>query len=101
MRELLPAAFRLKEENNPMRKSPSFRDLKTLFAYLDGELGAAARKKMEDRLARDPNLRAALDDLRATRAVLRKAPQRRAPKNFTLSPKQVAQRPPMPRMGLS
>ena len=81
-----------------MKKSPSFRDLKTLSAYLDGELGAVARKKMEDRLARDPNLRAALDDLRATRAVLRKAPQRRAPKNFTLSPKQVAQRPPMPRL---
>jgi anti-sigma factor RsiW len=81
-----------------MKKTPSFREIKTLSAYLDGELGASARRKTEARLARDPNLRAALDDLRATRAVLRRAPQHRAPRNFVLSGQMVAQRPPTPRL---
>ena len=88
-----------------MSKKPSFRDLTQLSAYLDGELSASARKKMEDRLARlhpergdgrDPELAAALDDLRLSRTVLRRTPQRRAPRNFTLSPQMVAKRPPMP-----
>jgi hypothetical protein len=81
-----------------MSKKPSFRDLEQLSAYLDGELNASARQKLESRLARDPNLRAALDDISQTRALLRRTPQRRAPRNFTLSPQMVAKRPPMPRL---
>ncbi len=81
-----------------MSKKPSFRDLTELSAYLDGELNAPARKKMEDRLARDPELASALDDLRLSRTVLRRTPKRRAPRNFTLSPQMVAKRPPMPRL---
>ncbi len=81
-----------------MSESPSFHDLKTLSAYLDGELNAAAAKKTKNRLTRDPNMRAALDDLRAIKTTLRQAPQRRAPKNFTLSARMVAQSPPMPRL---
>jgi len=80
-----------------MSKKPSFRDLEKLSAYLDGELNASESKRMKSRLARDPNLLAALDDLRDTRAVLRRIPTRRAPRNFTLSPKMVAKEPPMPR----
>ncbi|MBT6062989.1 MAG: hypothetical protein HOG55_17570, partial [Anaerolineae bacterium] len=57
-----------------MSKTPSFRDIKQLSAYLDGELSASASRKMKSRLARDPNLLAALDDLRDTRAILRRIP---------------------------
>ena len=81
-----------------MSKKPSFRDLKELSAYLDGELNASAGKKIEDRLARDPELATALADLRLSRTVLRRTPQRRAPRSFTLSAQMVAKRPPMPRL---
>lgn len=79
-----------------MSKKPSFRDLKELSAYLDGELNASAQQRMKDRLARDPELATALDELRQSRAVLRRTPQRRSPRNFTLSSQMVAKRPPMP-----
>ena len=81
-----------------MSRQPSFRDLKKLSTYLDGELNAPASRRLEDRLAHDPILRAALDDIRQTRAVLRRTPQRRAPRNFMLSPQMVAKHPPMPRL---
>ena len=81
-----------------MSKKPSFRDLKELSAYLDGELNASAQQRMKDRLARDPELATALDELRQSRTVLRRAPQRRSPRNFSLSPQMVAKRPPMPRL---
>ncbi len=81
-----------------MSKKPSFRDLTQLSAYLDGELSASAQKRIKDRLARDPEFATALDDLRLSRTVLRRTPQRRAPRNFTLSPQMVAKRPPMPRL---
>jgi|APSaa5957512576_1039674.scaffolds.fasta_scaffold01183_4 hypothetical protein len=81
-----------------MSKTPSFRDIKQLSAYLDGELSASASRKMKSRLARDPNLLAALDDLRDTRAILRRIPSRRVPRNFTLSPQIAAKRPPIPRL---
>jgi anti-sigma factor RsiW len=81
-----------------MSKKPSFRDLEQLSAYLDGELNESARQKLESRLARDPNLHTALDDISQTRALLRRTPQRRAPRNFTLSPQMVSTRPPMPRL---
>ncbi|NQU29665.1 MAG: hypothetical protein HQ525_03265 [Anaerolineae bacterium] len=81
-----------------MSRQPSFHDLKEISAYLDGELSASATRRMKSRLARDPNLLAALDDLRQTRAILRQTPQRRSPRNFTLSPRMVAKRPPIPRL---
>lgn len=81
-----------------MKKNLSPRDLTQLSAYLDGELSASASAKMKSRLARDPNLAAALDDLRDTKNILRRMPKRRAPRNFTLSPQMVAARPPMPRL---
>jgi hypothetical protein len=38
-----------------------------------------------------------LNDLRATRTLLRKLPTRRAPRNFTLTRKMVGQNPPLPK----
>lgn len=81
-----------------MSRQPSFRDLKELSAYLDGELNASANRRMKSRLARAPDLLAALEELRQTRATLRQTPQRRSPRNFTLSLQMVAKRPPMPRL---
>ena len=74
----------------------SFRDVERLSAYLDGELSQAERARLESRLARDAGLSAALDELRATRALLRRTLRRRAPRNFTLTPKMAGLRPPLP-----
>lgn len=81
-----------------MSNQPSSRDLKKLSAYLDGELSASATRKLEKRLSRDPNWVAALEALTQSRTILRRTPQRHAPRNFTLSPQMVAKRPPMPRL---
>ena len=80
-----------------MSRQPSSRDFEKLSAYLDGELSASASRKMKSRLARDPNLLAALDDLRETKSVLQRIPKRRSLRSFKLTPQMVATRPPMPR----
>ena len=79
------------------KASLSPRDAQTLSAYLDGQLSPEETRRLELRLARDPSLRSALDALRATRAALRRAPQRRAPRSFALTPRMVAKKPPLPR----
>ena len=73
------------------------RDLELLSTYLDGQLRPADSTRLEARLKTDPELASALSDLRSARALLRKLPQRRAPRNFTLSRKMVGQNPPLPR----
>lgn len=73
------------------------RDLELLSAYLDGVLSPEQTSRLEMRLKADPQLRAELEALQRTRALLRQMPRRRVPRNFMLSPRQVAKRPPMPR----
>ncbi|HET9905775.1 MAG TPA: hypothetical protein VFQ23_04025 [Anaerolineales bacterium] len=73
------------------------RDIELLSAYLDGQLKPSDTTRLESRLKSDPELVAVMDDLRAARNLLRKLPQRRAPRNFTLTRKMVGQNPPMPR----
>jgi hypothetical protein len=73
------------------------RDLELLSAYLDGELKPADSTRLESRLKTDPELVSALNDLRATRTLLRRLPSRKAPRNFTLTRKMVGQNPPLPR----
>ena len=73
------------------------RDIELLSAYLDGQLKPSDSTRLEYRLKSDPELVAVMDDLRAARNLLRKLPQRRAPRNFTLTRKMVGQNPPMPR----
>lgn len=75
----------------------TFRDIERLSAYLDGQLPQAEKTRLESRLAADPELAASLEELRQARAVLRRTPQRRAPRNFTLTPKMAGIRPPVPR----
>ena len=73
------------------------RDLELLSAYLDGQLNSSDSMRLESRLASDESLRAALDDLRSTRILLRQLPSRRAPHNFTLTPQMAGLKPPTPR----
>ncbi len=77
--------------------TPSFRDVEQLSASLDGQLSQADKTRLETRLQSDPALAAALADLRQTRAILRRTPKRRLPRNFTLTPKMAGIRPPVPR----
>jgi anti-sigma factor RsiW len=77
--------------------TPSFRDVEKLSAYLDGQLKPSEIARLESRLHTEPELASVLQDLRQARSLLRKLPQRRAPRNFTLTPKMVGQKPPMPR----
>ena len=73
------------------------RDIELLSAYLDGQLKPSDSTRLESRLKSEPELVAVMDDLRAARNLLRRLPQRRAPRNFTLTRKMVGQNPPMPR----
>jgi anti-sigma factor RsiW len=78
--------------------SPSFRDMENLSAYLDGQLTPSERTHLEKRIQKDQTLAAALIELRQTRTLLRRVPQRRAPRNFTLTPRMAGIRPPVPRL---
>jgi anti-sigma factor RsiW len=64
-------------------------DFDRLSAYLDNQLSPAEKARFESRLEREPDLRAALDDLRATVRALRSLPVLKPPRNFTLSPAQA------------
>lgn len=70
------------------------RDLDRLSAYLDDALSPAERAAFEQRLQSEAELRLALEDFRAMRALLRKLPTLRAPRSFALTPAQV-RRPPL------
>lgn len=73
------------------------RDLELLSSYLDGQLSPSDSARLEARLSSDRNLRSVLDDLRSARSLLRQLPMRKAPRNFTLTPKMVGRNPPLPR----
>lgn len=74
----------------------SLRDYEQFSAYLDGQLSPDETQKLEEQLKANPEWRLALDELAATRTVVRRAPRYRAPRNFTLTPemaRQVAHKP--------
>jgi anti-sigma factor RsiW len=79
-------------------KSLSFRDMENLSAYLDGQTPASERTRLENNIQSDPALAAALEELRQINKLLRSMPQRRAPRNFTLTPRMAGIRPPVPRL---
>jgi hypothetical protein len=76
----------------------SFRDIKQISAYLDGQLNQSQQTRLEARLKAEPELAQALDELRQVKSLLRKTPHRRAPRNFTLTPKMAGIKPPVPRV---
>ena len=61
------------------------RDWEALSVYLDRQMSADERNRMEMRLRESAELRAGLAELSRTRDVLRSQPKLRAPRNFTLS----------------
>ena len=73
------------------------RDIQQLSEYLDGRLSPSDSARLETRLASDPALASTLEALRESRSLLRRLPHRRAPRNFTLTPKMVGQKPPLTR----
>ncbi len=75
----------------------NFRDVELLSAYLDGQASPSDSTRLEARLKTDPELASALESLRESRTLLRRLPKRRAPRNFTLTPRMVGKRPPLPR----
>ena len=75
-----------------MRAQLSMRDYENLSAYLDGQLSNSEKLRLEARMLANPELRSVLDEMSRTRALLRSAPRRRAPRNFTLSPAQAGLR---------
>jgi hypothetical protein len=72
--------------------SPDIRDIEILSAYLDGQLDESERTRLESRIVTDTELASTLEGLRRTQALLRRIPQRRAPRNFTLNLKMVKAR---------
>ena len=68
------------------------RDTELLSAYLDNQLSAAGRAKLERRLEADSELRAALDGLRHVKTRLADLPKVKPPRNFTLTPQRVGQK---------
>jgi len=67
-------------------------DVELLSTYIDRRLSEAERQALERRLEREPNLRAALDELRATIGLLRDLDPARPPRSFALDPAAVAPR---------
>lgn len=55
-------------------------------AYLDKALSTAEIETVEIRLEKDPSFKKALDEISYIRRMLHSLPQKRAPRNFTLSP---------------
>jgi hypothetical protein len=72
-----------------MRAQITNRDYEQISAYIDGQLAPGDQRKLEERLHARPELQEVLNELRQTRALLRTAPRRRAPRNFTLTPAMV------------
>jgi hypothetical protein len=74
-----------------MRAQLSNHDYELLSAYLDRQLAPSEQKKLEERLHARPELQQALEEMNSTRMLLRSAPRRRAPRNFTLTPAMVGE----------
>jgi hypothetical protein len=75
-----------------MKAQLSHKDWELISEYLDGELTAREKNRLDQRLNQQPELRNGLEELRQTRAILRSVPRRRAPRNFALTPEMVQKR---------
>lgn len=67
------------------------RDLELLSAHLDGQLTPAETQALLARLRTEPNLPEALQRLTNVRTLMRRAPQRRVPRSFMLTPQMAGQ----------
>ena len=76
-----------------MRAQISTRDYEIISAYLDGQLSESDRSRLEERMRANSELRNAMEEMGRTRALLRMAPRRHAPRNFTLTRSMVGEKP--------
>ncbi len=67
-----------------MNDQVSARDLERISTYLDNELSPKEKASFEIRIKEEPVLSNALAKTQATRALLRRSPQRRIPRSFTV-----------------
>lgn len=79
------------ELSNMARKDFS-RDVELLSAFLDNQLSTPDRNQLQKRLIEEPGLRRALDELRQTRALLRRSPRLKAPRSFALTREMVIEK---------
>lgn len=77
--------------------TPSFRDVEQISAFLDGKLPQEEAARLQMRIVADSELTSIYRQLSQTRTLLRKLPARRAPRNFTLTPKMAGVKAPTPR----
>jgi len=68
------------------------RDWVQLSTYLDGELSGKELEQLRKRLKSDPQFQAALEELNATKQILKATPRIPAPRRFTLTPEMVGQK---------
>lgn len=68
-----------------MSTSHSSRDQEQISAYLDGALSERDFAQFKTRLNAETELAAAVQQMQRTRAMLRRAPQRRVPRSFALT----------------
>ena len=77
--------------NNERRRR---HDLEKLSTYLDNALSLREKNRLEARLAKEPDLRERLEQLRRTKLLVGGLPRLRAPRNFTLTREMVTVRKP-------
>lgn len=70
----------------------STHEIKILSAFLDNALSTSQQEKLQTRLAKEPELRQQLENLRRTKMMLANLPRVKSPRNFTLNPDMVAVR---------
>lgn len=78
-----------------MSKKLTINDWELLSAYLDEKLSPAENTRIEALLETVPEFKKSLKELTYTRHLLRSLPQKRAPRNFTLSPEQNKHKTPI------
>lgn len=78
-----------------MKEQLNSRDLILLSAYLDGELDPRQKARVEALIQSNPQAREIYESLQRTKAVLRSAPLRKVPRNFTLTAAAVQPRRPL------
>jgi hypothetical protein len=76
-----------------MNNSNTFKQEQMLSAYVDERCTPREKQRVESALKTDAGLRLTLSEFYRCRKMLRAIPQMRAPRNFTLSPSMVPQKP--------
>ncbi len=77
-----------------MSKTLTYKDWVMISAFLDNELSPADVKRIDNRRKADPEFQSSLDEIAYTRRLLHSLPQKRAPRNFTLSTANVKNKTP-------